>query len=108
MSGVSTFTEAVGDRICDRTAEGESFRIICRHEDMPALSTLCSSGWLQRGVLGEMCPPARSSGALFDEILDIANMSMVGRTTKADKDGGFVEVTTGEMIDYWRLQVDAP
>jgi hypothetical protein len=68
MSGVSTFTEAVGDRICDRTAEGESFRIICRHEDMPALSTLCSSGWLQRGV----------------------------------------EVTTGEMIDHWRLQVDAP
>lgn len=108
MSGVSTFTEAAGDRICDRTAEGEGFRITCRHEDMPALSTLCSSGWLRRGVLEEMRPPARSSGALVDEILDIANTPMVGQTTKADKDGNFVEVTSGEMIDHWRQQVDAP
>ncbi|CDZ54688.1 Hypothetical protein NGAL_HAMBI1189_56440 [Neorhizobium galegae bv. officinalis] len=44
----------------------------------------------------EKRPPARSSGALFDEMLDIANTPMVGQTTKADKDGNFVEVTTGE------------
>ncbi|CDZ32352.1 Hypothetical protein NGAL_HAMBI1145_11230 [Neorhizobium galegae bv. officinalis] len=55
-----------------------------------------------------MRPPARSSGALVDEIRDIANTPMVGQTTKADKDGNFVEVTTGEMIDDWRQQVDAP
>ncbi|CAN7612317.1 terminase small subunit protein [Neorhizobium sp. LjRoot104] len=108
MSGVSTFTEATGDRICERIAEGESLRTICRDEDMPAMSTVFK--WLASNeTFSEQYARARETqaDALFDEILDIADTPMIGQKTKADKEGNIVEVTTGDMIEHRRLQVDA-
>ncbi|WP_432431894.1 hypothetical protein [Neorhizobium galegae] len=107
MSGVSTFTEAAGDRICDRTAEGESFRIICRHEDMPVLSTLCPSGWLQRGVLGET--PARAKLRRLVR-RDAGHRKYAnGRADDEGRQGRQLRRSHDRrMIDHWRLQVDAP
>ena len=36
MAGVSTYTQDVGDTICDRIADGESLRSICEDENMPS------------------------------------------------------------------------
>lgn len=40
MPRASEYTQAVADAICDRLAEGESLRAICRDEGMPAISTV--------------------------------------------------------------------
>lgn len=34
------YSNAIGDIICERIANGESLRAICREEDMPAMSTV--------------------------------------------------------------------
>lgn len=38
------FTQAIADRICERIADRESLRSICRDEGMPAMSSVLS--WL--------------------------------------------------------------
>ncbi|MBY3275948.1 hypothetical protein HFO03_10810 [Rhizobium laguerreae] len=38
------FTQAIADRICERIADRESLRSICRDEEMPAMSSVLS--WL--------------------------------------------------------------
>lgn len=40
MGRPSTFTQEVADAICERLAEGEPLRQICRDEDMPAWRTV--------------------------------------------------------------------
>lgn len=40
----SSFTAEIADAICERLADGESMRSICRDEAMPARSTV--DGWL--------------------------------------------------------------
>lgn len=42
----TTFNQEIADKICDRMANGESARAICRDPDMPQWSTLC--GWKRR------------------------------------------------------------
>jgi hypothetical protein len=41
MSPRSTFSQEIADLICNRMANGESLRAICRDEGMPAASTVC-------------------------------------------------------------------
>lgn len=40
MAGVSTFTQAVADEICERIADGESLRGICADKHMPDITTV--------------------------------------------------------------------
>ncbi|EJB03764.1 hypothetical protein Rleg9DRAFT_2601 [Rhizobium leguminosarum bv. trifolii WSM597] len=44
MGRPTKFTQALAEKICDRIADRESLRAICRDEDMPAKSTVLS--WL--------------------------------------------------------------
>ncbi|HWT59738.1 MAG TPA: terminase small subunit protein [Rhizobium sp.] len=44
MGRPTKFTQALAETICDRIADRESLRSICRDEDMPAKSTVLS--WL--------------------------------------------------------------
>ncbi|WHO72472.1 terminase small subunit protein [Rhizobium sp. BT03] len=44
MGRPTKFTQALAEKICDRIADRESLRSICRDEDMPAKSTVLS--WL--------------------------------------------------------------
>lgn len=93
--------------ICDRIANGESLRQICGSEDMPACSTVFL--WLNEdATFSEQYARAREAqaDALFDEILIIADTPMLGEKRKIDKDGN-EEITTGDMIEHRRLQVDA-
>ena len=70
---VSTYTEAIGEAICARLAEGESLTAITRDPAMPRYGTVF--GWLKRHPeFEEMYVVARQVQAeyLFDEARDVA------------------------------------
>lgn len=70
----SSFTQDTADAICERLADGESLRKICRDPAMPSTSTVCK--WLGKNAdFAEQYARARElqADALFDEVLDIAD-----------------------------------
>lgn len=103
----SDFTQETADTICERIADGESLRSICNGEDMPNKATVFR--WLAaHDLFRDQYARARETqaDALFDEILAIADTPQIGEKRKIKEDGG-VEVSTGDMIEHRRLQVDA-
>lgn len=103
----SEFTEQLADIICERIADGESLRSICSEDEMPSKSTVFK--WLvQQQSFADQYARARETQAdsLFDEILTIADTTVIGEKVKMTPDGK-VETTTGDMIEHRRLQVDA-
>lgn len=103
----SDFTQEIADTICERIADGESLRSICNGEDMPNKATVFR--WLAgNDTFRDQYARARETqaDALFDEILAIADTPQIGEKRKVKEDGG-VEVSTGDMIEHRRLQVDA-
>lgn len=103
----SDFTQEIADTICERIADGESLRSICNGEDMPNKATVFR--WLAaHDAFRDQYARARETqaDALFDEILAIADTPQIGEKRKVKEDGG-VEVSTGDMIEHRRLQVDA-
>jgi len=68
------FNEAVADAICERLADGESLRSICRDDEMPAKSTVFK--WLALiPAFADQYARARETQAdsLADDIVDIAD-----------------------------------
>ncbi len=101
----SKFTEALAARLCERLAEGNSLRSICRDDAMPAISTVM--GWLFDGnhdEFSEQYARAREAQAEVraDEIIEIADDAAGDLTT--DKDGK--EIVSHEHIQRSRLRVD--
>lgn len=112
----SSFTQAVGDRICARIAAGEALRTVCRDDDMPAASTVF--GWLagsDEALKPFMEQYARSrkiqADALVDELLEIADdgtNDWMERRSEAEKGAGIGTgwVLNGEHVQRSRLRVD--
>jgi hypothetical protein len=107
MARPSDFSQETADAICERIADGESLRSICRDDEMPAASTVFK--WLvDFKPFSEQYAKAREAQAdsLFDEMLDIAddarNDWMVRR---GEEDAGWV--ANGEHIQRSRLRLDA-
>jgi hypothetical protein len=107
--------------ICDRLAQGESLRAICRGKGKPSAGSVI--GWVTNNTQGfaEQYARAREVGyrLLAEELLYIADTPKLGKkrvtkpVTRKDKDGNivdtgevFVEITEGDMIEHRRLQVD--
>lgn len=70
----SAYTQELADLICERLADGESLRSICRDESMPDKATVCR--WLAKHQdFRDQYAHAREMQAdsLFDENLDIAD-----------------------------------
>lgn len=105
MGRPSSYTQEMGDRICDRLAEGESLRAICRDDAMPAMSTVFK--WLaQNADFAEQYARAREeqADALADEIVAIADETEV----RAQGEGEDVVITLDPTaIARNRLRVDA-
>lgn len=102
----SSFTKAMAERICDRLAEGESLRSICRTDGYPNIVTVMR--WLDAfESFRHQYARAREIQAetLAAEILDIADTPLMG-TIKTTKEWG-TEIKTVDMIEHRRLQVDA-
>lgn len=103
MSGVSTFTDEMADRICERLANGESINAMCKDADMPSQATVFN--WLQQQpTFLEKYTRAREAQAdkLFDEILEIADSREGDVYTKDGQD-----FTDHDVIARARLRVDA-
>lgn len=101
----SDYTPELADAICERIAEGESLRRICRDDEMPNKSTVFR--WLaENGEFATKYAHAREAQAdvLADEMVDIADTPMVGVKTKTN-DKGEVETTEGDMIEHRKLQI---
>ena len=100
-------TAAMKKEICRRIAEGQSLRSICRDKDMPDKSSVLRAvGKDER--FRELYAAAREIQAegYADEIIEIADESRIGKKSKKLADGN-IEVTTGDMVERSKLQVDA-
>lgn len=107
MAGVSTYTEEMADKICERIADGESLKAICEDEGMPHKSTVFK--WLsENDAFSDKYARAREAqaDALFDDILSIADdgsndwmLKNFGEETRW--------VENGEAIRRSQLRIDA-
>lgn len=100
----SEFSQDIADTICDRLANGESLRAICRDDEMPVQSTVFK--WLdQQPAFAKQYARAREAQAdtLADEILEIADDT--SRDTIVTEKNG--EQPNSEWITRSRLRVDA-
>ena len=96
----------MADKICERLADGESMRSICRDENMPDTKTVLR--WLsQNENFRTQYAHARElqADALADQILDISNTPVMGEI-ETTKEWG-TEIKRADMIEHRRLQIDA-
>lgn len=103
----SKYTTKLGNDICQRIAEGESLRAICRDKDMPNASTV--HAWvLDNEEFSKQYESARLMQAhhMFEELLEIADDGTNDWTTRESKDGTEYEVVNPEVVARSRLRVD--
>ena len=101
----SIFTPELAESICDLIADGKSSRQVCAEL---ALSERVLFNWLKKDAeFMQQYAHAREMQAdlLFGQIIAIADTPLMGTKTVAKEWG--LEVTTGDMIEHRRLQVDA-
>jgi len=99
------YDETIGMIICERLAEGESLRAICKDEGLPSRTTVFK--WLiDNPQFASQYARAREAqaDALFEDILEIADDSrqdvkIVGEDER--------EVCNTEFVQRARLRVDA-
>jgi hypothetical protein len=104
----SIFTQQVADIICERIAEGESLREICKDDDMPTRMTIYR--WLQSDtVFCDHYTRAREDQAdtLADEIMAIADETP-DLNPILDKHGALIEIQLHSAYLQWQKQrIDA-
>lgn len=104
--GMSYDRSVIVPEICERLAEGESLRAICRDPHMPSIGGFL--GWCaEDAAIAEQYARAKALGleVLAEEIVDIADTPQEG-TTITSKEWG-EEHKTGDMIEHRKLRVDA-
>lgn len=111
MGRPSDFTQEIADLICDRIAEGDSLRKICREDGFPNKSTVFR--WLgENSKFRDQYARAHEEQAdtLFDDIVAIADDSAndYGFKEGEDKDGdGARPVFLAENVQRSKLRVEA-
>ena len=101
------YGQETADTICERLADGESLRSICRDGAMPSTSTVCK--WLAKNIdFAEQYTRARElqADALFDDILEIADD---GRNDWMEREGGGSKgwAENGEVLRRSHLRIEA-
>ena len=101
------YTTEKADEICERLAEGESLRAICRDDDMPSKATVFR--WLRvHDGFSDQYARAREAQAdtLFDDVLEIADDARNDWMERnGDDDQGWQ--LNGEHVQRTRLRIDA-
>lgn len=100
------FSQEVADVICERVAEGEPLRAICREGGMPAWRTVYL--WIdEHPEFAARFARAREVGfdAIAAEALEIANTPQVGVRTETTDDGKTKEVRE-DMLGHRKLQIE--
>jgi hypothetical protein len=107
MAGVTTYTREVAALICQRMADGESLRQICRDESMPCLSTVLK--W-SREIPEFSQHYAQAREALLEhwaeEINEIADDGSNDWVRRETAQGRVEIVVDAEHIARSRLRVD--
>lgn len=103
------FSQEIADAICERLADGESLRSICRSEGMPSRSEVFR--WLaddENAKFRDQYARAKEFGieALADDIMEISDDARNDWMERGGaEDAGWV--ANGEHIQRSRLRVDA-
>lgn len=98
------YTEAIAEEICQRLAEGEPLRVICRDAHMPSWRAVYY--WMrERPDFAERVAEARRMGydAIAEEALEIADTPVMGE--EIEEDGKKVKRRRTEMLGHRKLQV---
>jgi len=99
--------EEIFNEICRQIAEeGKSLRSVLLSDNMPTSQTFYK--WVdssEEKTVHYVRATDKRADLIFEEILHIADTPKEGTTTKETEKG--VEITTGDMIQHRRLQVDA-
>jgi len=100
----SIYTAALATEICERIANGDSLRAVCRDPEMPAVSTVHLWVVEDREGFSDQYARARRAQALHwaDEILDIADNG----TNDWTVNGRGLEVVDKDVVMRSRLRVD--
>ena len=104
----SKFTPDIAEAICQRIAEGESLRSVCRGDDMPDKSTVLR--WLDDNEeFRDQYARAREAQAdhFAEEIIEIADDATNDFMERKRKDGSLETALNAENIQRSRLRVDA-
>lgn len=105
MAQQSTYTIELADEICERIANGEPLRVICREPHMPSWVTVYT--WRKTyPQFSERFALARELGAdaIAEEALEIADNTQIGERTE-ESDQGFKTVRE-DMLGHRKLQID--
>ena len=109
IPGSITFSQDLFDRICDRIADGESLRDICKEEGMPNKGKFFY--WLANDkALSDQYAKAKEAQAEFmaDEIMNIADDGTNDWIEQRGDDGAIKAYKlNGEAVARSRLRVDA-
>jgi len=104
MARPSRYTLKLADEICERLAEGESLRRICRDEHMPNKATVFRWLGLHTSFRDQYARAREAQAdALADEILDIADDGL--NDSYEDDEGN--RRTDHDVIARSKLRVDA-
>jgi len=103
----TTYSEEIALAICEKVANGQGMREICRADDMPAMSTVFL--WLKNhGDFQSFYTTAKDTMAeyLFEEMLDIADEASNDFMTRKVGDDKTEKVVDHEHINRSKLRVD--
>ena len=104
---MTEFSQEVFDAICERIADGESLRSICRSEGMPTKTSVFR--WIGADdALRDQYARAREAQAdsLFDDILEIADDAKNDWMERQGEDAIGYQIN-GEHVQRTRLRIDA-
>lgn len=105
----SIYSPELGLKICERLANGESLRAICKGEEFPTKSTVLR--WIIDGEhkdFSDQYAKAREVQAevLADEIIEISDTTKLGIINELGPDGLVIKTREEDMLGHRRLQVD--
>lgn len=103
----SEYTPEIADAICDRLADGESLRSVCRSEGMPDKTTVFR--WMRTNELFRAQyarAKEESADSHADDILEIADDGRNDWMERETKNGGKETVVDHDHISRSRLRID--
>jgi hypothetical protein len=100
------YTPAIAATICERLADGEGLKAICRSPDMPSASAVRQWAIDNHDGFGELYERARHTGlwSVADDLLEISDD---GRNDWMQRGGDEGWVANGENVQRSRLRVDS-
>lgn len=106
----TTYTPELASKICERIANGDSLRAICKDDGFPSKSTVLK--WIFKDnnkEFSDQYDKAREIQAqlLADEIVEISDTPKLGIIQKLGPCGEILETKQEDMLGHRRLQVDS-